>query len=1183
MVSNSRWLNNSLRIYIALFFAILMVGCAGRSGPTLPDMETAGTVPNPADNYDSTGALVQNPGSLRGQDPSTLRQYAEDEVLVVLNHTLSDAEITSSLRNYSLRLIDQIPCRWGTVYRLQITDGTPVEDMVSRLRSDSSVRMVEPNYVRYFQEVPYWPNDPLWESDDPGTDPMDSVYDQWGPAMIGASDVWNEMKGSEDVIVAVIDSGVNFNHEDLHDHIWINEDEIADNEIDDDENGWIDDTWGWDMYENDNDPSDPGDAGSYHGSACSGVITAVQDNGVGCTGIAPGVRVMELRIGFDDGYDSYVIESLEYARINGAEICSMSFGGPFPSEIVHEEIIDVWDDGNGLLLLASAGNYDETDYLYPSAYDEVLTVGATIPWTVDGDPVDEQRLQPSVELGYYWGSNYGDWLHVMGFGDKYVTVDGLDIDTYYDGLDDDNFFGGTSNACPMAAAVMALIRLKFPSETPAWSWDRIIETADDLHTPGFDIQTGYGRINALRAIYGSDRFADLEDVYGFVPLELPDSQVFDTIHHVQGNPYFDTEDLYRFESTKTGYLVLEMDIFTWGTDLDLAVYSDRQLTQLIEESVGPNHAGTSRESILLNVTEGEEFFLKVFSPSVGNSTTYGLNVFNTANELSITAENAAPHFIHQQGENIPFLKLTLEIGFGGTLDELIITKQGTLPNENLGTTRLYIDTNSNGEFDTGDELLSEQTPVGTNRSRFSDLNLYWDYHENLVLFFASDLSMFSGDAVVRFGLESYKDVTTEENCPVLYTDFPIMVEMTPVGTDTDPPEWSTTVGIQSAEGFYNSALIGWNAAADFLTPPVKYNVYYTDTLPFDIGNAVKISDVSAEAGDSTDFRTSIWDLPPDVEQHFVVRAEDQAGNEDENLVVLSCTPASGGDPSHPMVIASYPVDWPSDLAGDENLLIVGTWDGLFIYDNSNPMDLNILGTWYDDWPSVVGFRGELAYCLGWDAFSVINISNPSNPVTTDYTGVWGYAMGFWDTWAYTAGYSDELTPIDMSDPYNIHQEFPTLLPWDGYPQDIEVTDQYLYVAHYNTGIVALDRSNPANPTIVNTFGSDDVQSLLVVGDILYAVDWSTGALSLYDLGADPEDPPLLDMSSGGPGSYGYSVIVVGDFAYVSRSYYGLVVFDISTPSDIEYIGDLELYGATAMINVGPIIYVLTEDALNIVI
>jgi len=1153
---------------------LLALGCSGKGSPTSPDLTPA--VGNTIDAFRGSGQADFPP---RTHGSANQASYAPNEVLVVLNDPVPQPGIAGVLSAWPLSVGKTIRCRWANVYRLTITDGTPVEDMVSRLKADPLVRMAEPNHIYRFLEAPHWPNDPLWESDDPGTSPRDSRFDQWGPAMIGADVVWNEYKGS-DVVVAVIDTGVRFDHEDLNANVWINEDEDPDNGTDDDDNGWIDDWWGWDCALDNNNPWDQGY--SYHGSACSGVVAAVQDNMLGCTGVAPGVKIMALRIDFGDVYESAVIEALEYARVNGAAICSMSFGGIYPSEIVEAQCDDVWDNGNGVILLAAAGNEDTSEILYPAGYDSVMSVGGTIPFSYDGEPVDEERLSP--DLGYYWGSNYGDWVQVMGYAEHYITTNGEDVNTYYDGVTGE-FFGGTSCATPFAAGVMALIRSAFPLETPGWSWNRLLQTADDLDTVGFDTQTANGRVNAMRAVYGPDRFADQEDPLGFVPLDLPNARVFDSIHDVPGNPYQDTRDLYRFTTTMEGFLVIELEIFTWGENLDLAIYRDAAMTELIEDSIGPNHAGDNYESIMLNCEPGQEYFLKVYSPAPGSSTSYGLRVFNTNNELTVTGESLAPDFVHQGGFEIPFLKVTLEIGYQATLDELIFNMHGTLPIDNWRMARLYEDTNFNGVLDASDELLVAQLPFARNRVRLSGLDLTWTYRDPLVLLFAADISQTLGDNLVSFGLESYKDVTTEEGVEAPYVQFPIESASTLVGTDSDPPAWRTTVGIQTVEPLYSSVIVGWNGADDELSPPVKYNIYYTRYTPFDFSKAKKLEDVKAVPGTTTEFRFIASGLPLDVEQHFIVRAEDQAGNEDGNMVILSCTPAAGGDPTHPVILKSFPIEYGYDIALDGDTLVVADgWAGLVVFDRTDPVNLERVATYAEDSMFDVEFDAPYAYCVGWDYYWVLDLTNPSSPTLADWLAIWGDVGDQEGDWAYVTDYDNYLFPIDVSNPHNISQKTGVALPYSGYPTDIDIHGDYIYVAQWYLGVVALNRTNPAAPTVAKTFGSSDVYGLMASNDVLYCVEVDTGALTLYDIGMNPTNPPLLDSSTDGPGTWAERVVLLGDYAYVSRYTYGLVVFDVSDPTDIGYVGDLDLYGAVAMATDGGFIYVCSDEgSLSVVI
>jgi len=363
--------------------------------------------------------------------------YAPGEVLVVLKDgvVLTDgdgrptpagiANGTAFLANHGLAIKRVIPAGWATVYRLRICDGQSVMAKVAELKSVSEVELVEPNYKVYFCGAPYFPNDPFWENpNDSDNDPRSTVFEQFGPSKIGASVVWNDTKGSSDVVVCVLDTGVQWWHEDLQAIMWTNEDEIPDNGLDDDENGYIDDFYGWDTDQDDNDITEYNANYSYHGTACSGVIAAEQDNNLGCSGIAPGVRVMGVKcdLGGGSGYTSSVIEGVDYARSNGAHVISMSFRTYSDSEAMHNTMDFAYE--NGVLLVGGAGNEDSTELTYPASWSCVIEVGGTSPFLKAPTYVPTDEIRISVSAGFGWGSNWGPHLEVMAFGEHYITTYG---------------------------------------------------------------------------------------------------------------------------------------------------------------------------------------------------------------------------------------------------------------------------------------------------------------------------------------------------------------------------------------------------------------------------------------------------------------------------------------------------------------------------------------------------------------------------------------------------------------------------------------------------------------------------------------------------------------------------------------------------------------------------------------
>jgi thermitase len=326
------------------------------------------------------------------------------------------------------------------VVELQLASVTTFADDVHRAGLAS---YIEPNMKVQAQFVP---NDPYWSK-------------QWGPQKIQADWAWNTTEGSSSVLVAVVDTGIDYNHPDL-----------AANYL----------PLGYNWVSNNADPLD--DFG--HGTHCAGIIAAVLNNSIGIAGIAQ-VHIMAEKVldSWGYGYWDWVANGIIHAADEGANIISMSLGGYGDSELVHDAVKYAYNAG--VLLVAAAGNDATNMKSYPAAYDEVVAVAAT-------DQYDNTA----------WFSNYGDWIELAAPGvdvystmpTYYVTLNGWGYSMNYDSL------SGTSMACPHVAGVAALIWSRYPSKTRDWVRLWLRYTADDLGAPGFDDNYGYGRVNARKAV-----------------------------------------------------------------------------------------------------------------------------------------------------------------------------------------------------------------------------------------------------------------------------------------------------------------------------------------------------------------------------------------------------------------------------------------------------------------------------------------------------------------------------------------------------------------------------------------------------------------------------------------------------------------------------------------------------------
>ena len=260
------------------------------------------------------------------------------------------------------------------VQQVQIPEDMSVEEALEIYRNDPSVEYAEPNYYRYVMEIPNDSNfNELWGLHNTGQ----SVNGTTGTsdADVDAPEAWNVTTGSSNVIIAVIDSGADYNHPDLSGNVWTNGGEIDGNGNDDDGNGYTDDSKGWDFENNDNDPSDP----DGHGTHVAGIIAAKGNNATGVTGVSWNSKIMLLKFtnAFGAGTTANEIRAIEYATAKGASIINLSVGGSAFSSSEKAAI-----DASSAVVVCSAGNdgldNDDTP-VYPASYnsDNIISVAAT--------------------------------------------------------------------------------------------------------------------------------------------------------------------------------------------------------------------------------------------------------------------------------------------------------------------------------------------------------------------------------------------------------------------------------------------------------------------------------------------------------------------------------------------------------------------------------------------------------------------------------------------------------------------------------------------------------------------------------------------------------------------------------------------------------------------------------------
>ena len=361
-------------------------------------------------------------------------------------------------------------------YYVEYASPAPPEDVARTFSTNPNVKYSEPVFRH---ELFNSPNDSLYHT-----------MPQFG--IVGAAEAWDRVRGEDaDVVIAIVDGGTDYYHADLEANVWINADEIPNNGLDDDDNGFIDDVHGWNFANNSPEPygMSTHPHNEIHGTHVAGIACGVTNNLIGVSSISWNCRFMPVNAS-DPEYDGFIVfgnEGIVYAVTNGARIINLSWGRVGEYSELEKDIID-FAYANNVVVVAAAGNGgidgigDLNDWIpcYPANYRQVLSVGAT-------DYHDVKAMF----------SNYG------------VTVDvfapGVDIMSTYLPNPPDMRYGllsGTSMATPFVAGVAGLVRTLYPDWSGVQTREQIrlsCDAIDDVN-PQYGGFLGRGRVNAHQTL-----------------------------------------------------------------------------------------------------------------------------------------------------------------------------------------------------------------------------------------------------------------------------------------------------------------------------------------------------------------------------------------------------------------------------------------------------------------------------------------------------------------------------------------------------------------------------------------------------------------------------------------------------------------------------------------------------------
>ncbi len=367
--------------------------------------------------------------------------FVPGEVLVKFRRDASPVSVQAALSAQAAHTVGEVPALG--VHRLSVSEGQELA-VIAALRQNPLVEYAEPNYI---VRAVLTPNDPYFSY-------------QWGLTRIGAPQAWDVTTGSSDLIIAIVDSGIDLDHPDLSGKI----------------------IWGYDYVNGDWVPDD--DHG--HGTHVAGIAAAKTNNSTGVAGVSWGARLMALKVLDAGGNGTYanVASAVTYAANHGAKIINLSLGGDYDSQTLHEAVI--YAHNAGCVIVAATGNNGNGSVLYPARYAEAFAVAAT--------DSNDQRA---------WFSNYGPEVDVAAPG---VSI----YSTYRGG--GYTYMNGTSMAAPHVAGLAALIWSTYPGYINDQVESRTEMTAVDLGTPGWDPYYGHGRIDARAALCAPDLGASPQSV-----------------------------------------------------------------------------------------------------------------------------------------------------------------------------------------------------------------------------------------------------------------------------------------------------------------------------------------------------------------------------------------------------------------------------------------------------------------------------------------------------------------------------------------------------------------------------------------------------------------------------------------------------------------------------------------------
>ncbi len=841
------------------------------------------------------------------------------------------------------------------------TKAMPVE-LAKEFMNSADIEHANPEYKAELRSVPQTesltgtPNDPnfsdQWHYENTGQN-GGTVGDD-----ISLLEAWTLETGSSNVIVAIEDGGVDWDHVDLAGNMWVNPGEIAGNNVDDDNNGYVDDIYGYN-FGDDKGEIYVGD----HGTHVAGTVAAETNNGIGVAGVAggsgsnDGVRIMSCNVfaqstgGFEEAYT--------YAADNGAVISQNSWGYTSVG-VVDQAVLDAIDyfiaeagsssaPMDGGIVIFAAGNDGSSGQWWPGCYDNVLAVAAT---------------NCNDERSYY--SNYDTWVDVAAPGGELISsnYDPTAIHSTYP----NNAYGvmqGTSMACPHVSGLAALIISRFEGNiTPQQVFDRIVDNADniDSQNPSYIGKLGSGRINAFASLGGS---VVVDTEAPTTPSGLASSNVTENSVVLNWNAATDNIGVTGYDIYRNGsYLTTSSN--TSSTVTGLSSSTTYSFYVKAKDAAG-NESGASNS---VSITTDE--IIATYCESKGNDFSYEWISEVQVGAYSNSSNGAA--YTDFTSENITLeagsaVSISLTPGFGSSSY-----------NEYW---KIWIDYNNDKDFDDAGELafdpgsMSSSTVTGT-------MNI---------------LSTATGTTRMRVSMKYNAAQTACET----FTYGEVEDYTVTFGEVIDIEAPTAPTSLSSSSITETTFTLSWNASSDNVGV-TGYDVYRNGSL----------------IGSVTGTSANISGLTASTTYAMTVKAKDLAGNvsaTSSTLNVTTATPPDTEAPTAPTSLVSSSITQTSfTLAWNASTDNVGV-TGYDVYQNGSLIG-SVTGTSAD----ITGLTASTTYAMTVKAKDLAgNVSATSstlNVTTDDQTG--GGCTGGITSYPYSEGFESGIGAWtqDVSDDFD---------------------------------------------------------------------------------------------------------------------------------------------------------------------